>query len=186
MLIAAIVIIAAVVVGAAAVIVWQFNRLVAARNRVRDAWAGIDVQLRKRTDLVPQLVAVVDGYRIHERDTLEGVAGARARIDASRESPSAAGDADAALETSLAGLYAVAEAYPDLKANEQFLELQQGLAGIEDDLIGARRYYNALVRRYNDAQQTFPGVVFAGVFRHEPAEYFQIDLEAAAAPDAGF
>lgn len=179
------VVVAAILIAVVGLVIWAFNRLVKARNYVRDGWAGIDVQLRKRADLVPNLVAVVDGYRVHERDALEQVVGARARVEAA-SGPDAAGRADASLETSLVKLYAVAEAYPDLKADKAFRELQTRLTDLEDDIASARRYYNALVRRYNDVQQTFPAALVARGLGHREAEYFQIDQEAAGPTATGF
>ncbi len=153
-----------------------FNTLIGARNRVENAWSGIDVMLRKRYDLVPQLVAVVDAYRIHEQDTLSEVAAARSTL--AGDGATRRGEADLALETNLRRLYAVAEAYPTLRADAQFAELARNLTDLEDDLVGARRYYNALVRRYNDAQQTFPAALVARRLGHCEAQYFQLDAEA--------
>ncbi len=173
----------AVALGAWALV--MFNKLVGARNEVEDSWAGIDIQLRKRTDLVPQLVTVVDAYRLHERDTLVAVSGARSSMVAAT-GPKRLGDADTALESSLTKLYAVAEGYPELRADAQFGELMAQLGVVEDDIAAARRFYNALARRYNDTQTTFPGVLVAGALGHSPAEYFQIEVDASQPSNTKF
>lgn len=157
-----------------------FNRLVKQRNAVADAWAGIDVQLTRRADLVPNLVEVVKGYQLHEQQTLEDVVAARNRV----QGASATGQAEEKVGNAVGSLIAVAEAYPDLKANTNFQSLQNELATLEEDLSFARRYYNGTVRNYNTAQQTFPTVVFAKALGFQPAEYFQADLDAKGAPSA--
>lgn len=179
-----------VVVGVAAVLValWAiavYNRLVARRNKVREAWAGIDVQLQRRADLVPNLVETVKGYRVHEQNVLTSVTNARTRIMESA-GPRAAGDADDHLETSLRMLYAVAEAYPDLKASENFLALQQELTALEEEISFARRYYNALVERFNTAIQRFPTMLVAAPLGFRRAEYFKADEADRQVPSAGF
>ena len=173
----------AVVAVLVALAIVVFNRLVRQRNAVADAWAGIDVQLTRRADLVPNLVAVVQGYKVHEQEALEAVTNART---AARGATGAAatGDAEATLQTRVGSLLAVAEAYPDLKANTNFQQLQTELATLEEDLSFARRYYNGTVRNYNTTQQTFPVVLLAGVLGFRAAEYFQADLDAKAAPSA--
>ena len=157
-----------------------FNRLVKQRNAVADAWAGIDVQLTRRADLVPNLVEVVKGYKLHEQQTLEDVVAARTRA----RGAAATGDAEEKVQHAVGSLLAVAEAYPDLKANENFKHLQTELATLEEDLSFARRYYNGTVRNYNTSQQTFPVVLMARPLGFSPAEYFQADLDAKAAPSA--
>jgi LemA protein len=157
-----------------------FNNLVRMRNVVREGWSGIDVQLRRRTDLVPNLVETVKGYAAHERGLFEDVAKNRAQsIAADNVSGQAA--AEKALQGSLGRLFAVAEAYPELKANKNFLELQQQLAEIEDQLQMARRYYNGAVRNLNIGIQSFPGVLLARPlgFREEP--FFELDDRSQAA-----
>jgi LemA protein len=158
----------------------SFNKLVKQRNQVADAWAGIDVQLTRRADLVPNLVAVVKGYKLHEQETLEHVVEARTRV----KGPAATGDAEEKVQNAVGSLMAVAEAYPDLKANTNFQSLQNELSTLEEDLSFARRYYNGTVRNYNTSQQSFPTVVFAKALGFRNAEYFQADLDAKAAPSA--
>ncbi len=160
--------------------VFAFNKLVKQRNRVADAWAGIDVQLTRRADLVPNLVAVVKGYQLHEQETLEQVVQARSRARGAAQT----GEAEEKVQNAVGSLLAVAEAYPDLKANTNFQSLQDELATLEEDLSFARRYYNGTVRNYNTSQETFPVVVFAKGLGFRKAEYFQADLDAKAAPSA--
>ena len=157
-----------------------FNRLVKQRNALADAWAGIDVQLTRRADLVPSLVEVVKGYKLHEQQTLEQVVAARTNA----RGAAATGNAEEKVQHAVGSLLAVAEAYPDLKANTSFQQLQTELSTLEEDLSFARRYYNGTVRNYNTSQQTFPTVVFARVMGFNPAEYFQADLDAKEAPSA--
>ncbi|HUR78958.1 MAG TPA: LemA family protein [Acidimicrobiales bacterium] len=168
------------VVAALGYAIAVFNRLVKQRNAVADAWAGIDVQLTRRADLVPNLVEVVKGYRLHEQQTLEEVVAART----SARGAAATGQVEEKVQTAVGSLLAVAEAYPDLKANQNFQHLQTELATLEEDLSFARRYYNGTVRNYNTSQQTFPVVLFARPLGFQPAEYFQADLDAKAAPSA--
>jgi LemA protein len=157
-----------------------FNKLVKLRNLLEDGWAGIDVQLTRRADLVPNLVETVKGYKLHEQETLERVVAARTQA----RGAAATGDAEAKVQNAVGSLLAVAEAYPDLKANQNFQQLQTELATLEEDLSFARRYYNGTVRNYNTSQQTFPVVLFAKALGHNEAEYFQADLDAKAAPSA--
>jgi LemA protein len=157
-----------------------FNRLVKQRNSVADAWAGIDVQLTRRADLVPNLVEVVKGYKLHEQQTLEEVVAARTHV----RGAAATGDAEEKVQHAVGSLLAVAEAYPDLKANQNFQQLQTELSALEEDLSFARRYYNGTVRNYNTSQQSFPVVLFATALGFRAAEYFQADLDAKAAPSA--
>jgi LemA protein len=175
------IVVALLVVLAVAAIV-AFNRLVRARNLVADGWAGIDVQLQRRAELVPNLVEVVKGYQVHEQQTLEQVTAARTRLTQAA-GPAAAGRAEEQLQRSVGSLLAVAEKYPDLKANTNFLDLQHELSTLEEDLAFARDYYNAVVRRYNTLQQTFPVVLLAGPLGHRPSEYFQADADSRHAPD---
>jgi LemA protein len=158
------------------VVVWLVfvaNRFVRLRNESHQALSGIDIQLQRRADLIPNLVAVVQGYAAHESGTFEAVTQGRAQLMAAR-TVAEKGDAAAATTVALGGLFAVAEAYPQLKANEVFLELQEQLTDIEALLASARNYYNPVVRRYNTAISVFPGRLIAGK-RFLPAEYFQAD-----------
>lgn len=170
----------------AAVVVWAaltYNRLVGDRNRIREAWAGIDVQLQRRADLVPNLVETVEGFRMHERDVVVGVTRARADVVDAR-GPAASGLADDRLEGQLQRLFAVAEAYPDLKTSEQFLSLQRQLVALEEEISFARRYYNALVQRANTRMQRVPAVAIAGALGFEQQEYFKAGPAERAVPSA--
>jgi LemA protein len=160
-----------------------FNRLVKQRNLLADAWAGIDVQLTRRAELVPNLVEVVKAYKVHEQQTLEAVVAARTEARGARGA-AATGEAEEKVQSAVGSLLAVAEAYPDLKANTNFQQLQTELSTLEEDLSFARRYYNGTVRNYNTTQETFPVVVFARALGFRPAEYFQADLDAKTAPSA--
>ena len=172
-------IILAIVAAAVIYLVAVFNRLVRQRNLVREGWSGIDVQLKRRTDLVPNLVEAVKGYAAHERAVLAEVTAMRASSVAASGVGSQAA-AERGLQAALGKLLAVAEAYPDLKADKNFLELEQQLAEIEDQLQMARRYYNGTVRNLNIAVQSFPTNLLAGLlgFRTEP--YFELDDRSEA------
>ena len=148
------------------------HRLVERRNSIRDAWAGIDVQLTKRAELVPALVTVVKGYAAHEAGTIDAVVQARARLLQASD-VSAKGAADASLTGSLSSVMALKEGYPDLKANASFAALQSQLTRIEDDLAAARRYYNGCVKSYEDIRSTFPSNLIAGRLHFGREEYFQ-------------
>ena len=164
----------AAVAGISGCLVWLYNRLVRLRNLARSSWSDIDVLLKKRHDLVGNLVETVKGYADYEKDTLIGVTEARARAMRA-EGPGKRGKEESALGEKLATLFAVAESYPDLKANESFLELQKQLAEIENGIEYARRYYNAVVRDYNTATETFPSNLVASSFGFGGAEFFQLD-----------
>lgn len=149
-----------------------YNRLVRARNRVSTAWSDIDVQLQRRHDLVPQLVKAVDHYARYERATLEAVTELRAEA-MRRTGIAARGDAEEQLTEGILRLIAVAESYPELRANENFLGLQRELVETEDYLQFARRYYNGAVRDYNTMIEVVPSNLVAGLFRFRPREFFQ-------------
>jgi LemA protein len=159
-----------------------FNKLVKQRNQVADAWSGIDVQLTRRADLVPNLVETVKGYKLHEQETLENVVAARTTARGAAQQ----GDAEEKVSQAVGSLLAVAEAYPDLKASANFQQLQTELSTLEEDISFARRYYNGTVRNYNTSQEQFPTVLFAKMLGFRNAEYFQADLDAKAAPSAQF
>ena len=167
-------------------VVWAFNRLIRLRQLAANAWADIDVQLKRRHDLIPQIVAVVKGHAGYERETLEAVVNARARaLDAS--GPAARAAAEAPIAGSLHRIFALAEAYPDLMAMQSFRELQTTLSDVEDHLQNARRYYNAVVRDLNTALESFPGNLLAGPFGFSKREYFELDSTAErAAPQVSF
>lgn len=172
-----IVIVAAIVV-VALVVVAIYNRLVTLRNRCENAWAQIDVQLRRRYDLIPNLVAVVKGYAAHERETLEAVVAAReAALGATGVEARSA--AENALTGTLKSLFAVAEAYPDLKANASFLDLQKQLADTEGKIAYARQFFNDSVMSLNMAIQQFPSNLVASTFGVKERAYFEIEASAA-------
>ena len=149
-----------------------YNRLVVLRNRIENAWAQIDVQLKRRTDLVPNLIETVKGYVKHERGTLEAVTQARAAV-VKGGSVGAQAQANNVLTDALKSVFAVAEAYPDLKANQNFLLLQEELSGIENKIAYARQFYNDSVLSMNQATQVFPSNVIAGTFGFKEHEYFE-------------
>ena len=180
----------AIVLGAVAAVlllflVLTFNRLVRLRNEAKTGWANIDVQLKRRADLVPNLVEAVKGYAAHERETFDSVTQARAAAEQA-SGPAAAAQADTVLGGALNRLLAVAEAYPQLRASENFLALQQELADIEDKLAAARRYYNQTVYRYNTVLQSFPAVIVAGALGFHEREFFETDAGTRDAPSVSF
>jgi LemA protein len=174
----------AILLASLAVAVWVialFNGLIHLRNTGNSAWSDVDVHLKKRHDLVPNLVETVKGYAKHEKDTLERVVLARNQA-ASAASTEARGTAEDALTRSLRGLFALAESYPDLKASEGFLSLQRDLSRIEDDIANARRYYNAVVRDFNTRQEVFPANLLASVLGFESRPFFQAEAGERSAP----
>jgi LemA protein len=164
------------------VLIGMYNSLVRGRNHVRESWAGIDTELKRRYDLIPNLVETVKGYARHEREVLEHVTEARNRAVASTGSPASQAKDENVLVGGLKRLFALAEGYPDLKASQNFLALQAQLVETEDRIQAARRFYNANVRDYNNRCQMFPTSVLAGMFHFEPAEFFEIEtaIERAA------
>ena len=158
-------------------VVGIYNRLVTLRNRVDNAWSQIDVQLKRRYDLIPNLVETVKGYAAHERETFEAVIQARSAA-MSAQGVAAQGEAENVLTGALKSLFALAEAYPDLKANQNFMMLQEELSGTESKIAYARQFYNDSVMTFNTSQQTFPSNLIAGVFGFKPREYFEIEEEA--------
>ena len=162
-----------------------YNRLVRRRNEVQEGWAGIDVQLQRRADVVPNLVQTVKGYAAHEEGVLTEVTEARAGL-VRAQGPAQSGAADNVLEQALGRLFAVAESYPDLKASENFQALQGELAILEEDIAFARRYYNAVVEKLNTAIQTFPSVLIAGPLGFRPAEFFNAGEAARTVPAVDF
>jgi LemA protein len=168
------IVVAAVAVVLVLFVVLTFNRLVRLRNETETGWANIDVQLRRRSDLVPNLVEAVKGYAAHESETFQHVTEARVAAQQAG-TPATAAQADAVLGGALNRLLAVSEAYPQLRASENFLKLQQELADIEDKLAAARRYYNQTVYRFNSVQQTFPTLVVARPFGFHEREFFETD-----------
>lgn len=159
-----------------------FNGLIAKRQMANNGWADIDVQLKRRADLVPQLVSTVQGYAAHEKQLFEDVAAKRTQALAAGDDPSARGAAESELSKPLGRLIAVAEGYPELKASQDFLELQRALADTENKIEMARRFYNGAVRELNTAVETFPGNVIAGAANVTQRKFFEIDAASAAAP----
>lgn len=152
---------------------WFYNRLIRKRNLVSEAWAGIDVQLQKRSELVPNLVKIVKGYAAHESGVLEDVTRLRASTESRIE---ARAKHETALSRSLGRLFALAEDYPDLKASDGFQQLHTSLVEIEDHLQFARRYYNGAVRDNNNLVEAFPSNIIANTFKFNQAEFFEIEL----------
>ena len=158
-------------------VVGIYNGLVTARFRVKEAWSGIDVQLKRRSSLIPNLVETVKGYASHERETLENVTRARAALDRAG-TPGEAAQANNMLTQTLRSLFAVAEAYPDLKASQNFQQLQSELTDTEDKIAYARQFYNRNVLSYNEKTTTFPSVIFANMFNFQPEQFFEAEEEA--------
>ena len=167
------------------IVLWavlSFNGLVSRRNRAQEAWSDIDVQLKRRYDLIPNLVNTVKGYATHESAAFENVTRARAAAMGAT-SLADKSQAETTLAASIKSVFAIAEAYPDLKANQNFLSLQGELTDTEDKIQAARRFYNGNVRDLNTAIQAFPGNVIAGSFHFSPMEFFQLDAADAAAKE---
>ena len=170
-----IIIIIVVVLGLFAV--GMYNNLVKLRNAVEGAWAQIDVQLKRRYDLIPNLLETVKGYAAHERETLEAVIAAR-NMAMAAQGPGEQAAADNMLTGTLKSLFALSEAYPDLKANQNFLALQEELTGTEGRIAYARQYYNDIVQRLNTKIQTFPPSIFAGIIGFKAKEYIEAEPES--------
>ncbi|HKK93441.1 MAG TPA: LemA family protein [Longimicrobiales bacterium] len=162
-----------------------YNKLVALREQAEAAWADIDVQLKRRHDLIPNLVETVKGYASHEQETFDAVIEARSRA-MSAEGPAEAGAAESLLGGALGRLFALAEAYPDLKASDGFRDLQQSLASLEGAIQNARRYYNAVVRDFNTKVQTVPSALIARSFGFRQREFFEIEESERAVPEVDF
>ena len=174
------------VVVLVALFLWvTYNRLVRLRNRVEAAWSQIDVQLKRRHDLIPNLVETVKGYAAHERETLESVTQARQQAVAAKGVEEQA-QAENMLTATLRQLFAVAEAYPDLKANQNFLALQEELTGTESRIAFSRQFYNEQVLAYDNALETFPSNTVAGMFNFEPKVYFEAEEGAREAVRVDF
>lgn len=177
-----------VVVAALAVVllavVWGYNRLVTLRNRVETAWADLDVQLARRRQLIPDLVAVVEGYAAHERTVLEAVARARATGEAPHD-PAGQADAEADIDEALGRLFAVAEAYPDLKADARFRDLQTELTNTENKVAFSRQLFNDTVTQYRNTTQSFPTNLLAKATNARPPELFATDKRTAPGVSLG-
>ena len=175
-----------VVAGLAIGAVGAYNSLIRLRNLVQEAWRQIDVELTRRHDLIGNLVETVKGYAAHERGTLEDVMRARSAAMVPNQSPAQQAESENILSQALGRLIAVAEAYPDLKANENFMALQAELTSTEDRIASARRYYNATVRDLNTKVETVPTNLIAGMFSIERAEYFESVGEQREVPRVDF
>jgi len=162
-------------------IIFIFNRLIILKNRVKEAWADIEVQLRRRYDLIPNLVETVKGYAAHERELFEKVTEARARAMEAKGMKEK-GEAENALSQTLKSLFAVSENYPQLRASENFLELQRELTDTEDKIQAARRFYNSNARDMNIKIESFPTNIIANIFKFQKAEFFEIEEAAAKEP----
>jgi LemA protein len=173
----ALIIILVVVVLVGLYVVFSYNGLVSLRNRIENAWAQIDVQLKRRYDLIPNLVETVKGYASHERETLDAVIEAR-NAGMNATGPHDQAEAENQITGALKSLFALSEAYPDLKANQNFAQLQEELTGTEGRIAYARQFYNDTVYRYNTKIQSFPSNVLANAFHFSEREYFEADDES--------
>ena len=181
-------VILAIIVAIAGYVIYIYNNLISNRQLTKEGWSSIDVQLKRRADLIPNLLETVKAYMGHERETLEAVTRARAAAQAGANAgPAERSALEGALSGALGRLIAVAEAYPDLKANTTFLEFQSALQGVEDELQLARRYYNGTARNLNVAVESFPSNLVANAFKFTTAEYFELENEAdRAVPQVKF
>jgi LemA protein len=181
-----VIVIVVLLVVVALLLVALYNRLVRLRNRVDNAWAQVEVQLKRRWDLIPNLVETVKGYAAHERETFDAVTNARAAAQRA-QGPAEAAQAEGILSQALGRLFAVAEAYPELRATENFQQLQAQLSETEDKVAVSRQVYNDTVLTYHNAIQTFPGAVLAGPFGFTAREFFEVEDEAQRdAPQVDF
>lgn len=179
------IIVLVLVIALAIYLISAYNGLIRRRNQIENAWSQIDVQLKRRLDLIPNLVETVKGYAAHEQDTLDAVIRARnASVEAS--TPGEQAQAENMLEGTLSRLFALSEAYPDLKANQNFLALQEELTATEGRVAYARQFYNDSVLEYNNKLQQFPTVYFAKLLNFERREYFEADEAARTAPSIEF
>ena len=177
----------AIIIGIALLVVVAgiaiYNRIVALRQTTNQAWSDVDVQLKQRHDLVPNLVETVKGYAGHEKSTLDAVVRARNAAVAA-QGPEAAGAAEGQLSGALRQLFALTEAYPDLKANQGFLQLQSELSNLETKIAAARRFFNNAVAEFNTAIEQFPAVLLAGMFGFKPRAFFEVKEEERTAIEA--
>ncbi len=177
-------ILAIIAAAIALVILWAifaYNSLIGMKNKVENSWSQIDVQLKRRFDLIPNLVETVKGYAKHEREVFENVTKARTALG-NAKSPGEKAKADNMLAGTLKTLFAVAENYPQLKANENFLALQEELSGTENKIAYARQFYNDMVMQFNTSIQMFPGMIIANMFGFKAFEFFKTEDEAAREP----
>jgi len=181
----AIAVVVGIIVLIGLVLMGMYNGLIRTRVRTREAWSGIDIQLKRRANLIPNLVETVRGYAAHERQTFENVTRARAMLQQAGTAAEAA-QANNFLTQTLRSLFAVAEAYPELKANQNFLDLQNELSDIEEKIAYARQFYNRNVSVYNTRIQTVPNVVIANMFGFQRFEFFEAPEEAREVPEVSF
>ena len=181
-------IILGIIVAAVGYGIFAYNNLVRQRQLSQEGWSGIDVQLKRRTDLIPNLMEAVKGYMSHERETLEAVTQARAAAQAAQNgTPEQRAQAEGMLSGALGRLFAVAEAYPDLKASQNFLQFQGELSNTENEIQLSRRYYNGTARDLNTAVESFPSNVIANFFKFDKVEYFEMENPAdRAVPQVKF
>jgi LemA protein len=167
-------------------IIAVYNGLVRSRNQIENSWSQIDVQLKRRLDLIPNLIETVKGYASHERNTLEAVINARNAAIAAPDTPAAQAQADGMLTGALRQVFALGEAYPDLKANQNFLALQEELTATEGRVAYARQFYNDSVLTYNNRLQVFPTVIIANILNFKRREYFEAEEDARTVPTVEF
>ena len=182
----AVLVVSGLIVALLVLAIVLYNRLVAKRQMVNNGWADIDVQLKRRADLIPSLVATVRGYASHERQLFEEIVDKRNRAREAGDDAAARGAAESALSHPLGRLIALGEGYPELKASANFKDLQDDLADTENKIEMARRFYNGAVRELNTAVETFPGNVIAGPFGFHQAAYFEIETADRAVPEVEF
>ena len=182
----ALIVIIAILVVAALYGILAYNGLIRRRNQIENAWSQIDVQLKRRLDLIPNLVETVKGYAAHERETLDAVIRARNAAMAAPDTPNAQADANNQITGALRQLFALGEAYPDLKANQNFLALQEELTATEGRVAYARQFYNDSVLDYNNKLQQFPTNFYAQRLKFEKREYFEADEAARTVPTVEF
>ncbi len=182
----ALIVIAVVVVLLIIYLIAAYNGLIRRRNQIENSWSQIDVQLKRRLDLIPNLVETVKGYAAHEKETLERVIQARNMAMQAPNNPHAQAEADNQLTGALKSIFALGEAYPDLKANQNFLQLQEELTATEGRVAYSRQFYNDSVLEYNNKLQQFPTMYFARALKFERREYFEADEAARTAPNVSF
>jgi LemA protein len=180
-----IIVLVAIVLVLALVVVGMYNRLVRLRNRTENSWSQVDVQLRRRYDLIPNLVEAVKGYASHERTTFEEVTKARGAAQQA-QGPEDKAQAENMLTAAIGRLFAVAEAYPELRATENFQQLQAQLSEVEQNIVVARQVYNDTVLTYDNALETVPTNIVAGLFNFKPREYFETEGATREAPSVQF
>ena len=178
----AVLVVSGLIVALLVLAIVLYNRLVAKRQMVNNGWADIDVQLKRRANLIPQLVNTVQGYATHERELFADIAEKRAKALAAGDDLASRGEAESELSRPVAKLMAVAEDYPDMKASQNFLDLQQELADTEDKIEMARRFYNGAVRELNTRVQSFPANLMAGMFGFRTREFFEVSMPERALP----